>query len=351
MADGGLPDRMLVAFLYGPGDLRLEERPVPEPGPGEVVARVRAATTCGTDVKMFTRPYVSSVVRLPSPFGHEWAGEVVAIGPGVEGWEPGDRIRAGNSAPCLTCRFCRRGQQNLCENRLWLWGAFAEYIKVPAHMLKVNAQKVPEHLSFEEAAVAEPLACVLHGAKLASIQPGDVVAIIGSGPIGILHAQVAKHMGAAKVVIFDLVDERLKVARSVGADLAVNAGREDPAEVVKAETDGLGADVVIEAVGLPATWEKAFELVRRGGTVLEFGGCPPGTSVEVSTELLHYGEVRLLGSFHATPREFEVALSLIASGTIRVRPLITSRRRLAELHDVMRSLVEEKKDLKVAVIP
>ena len=342
---------MLVAVLYGPGDLRLEEHPIPEPGPGELVARVRAATTCGTDVKMFTRPYVSSVVRLPSPFGHEWAGEVVAVGPGVEGWEPGDRIRAGNSAPCLTCRFCKRGQENLCERRIWLWGAFAQYIRVPAHMVRVNAQKIPEGLSYEEAAVTEPLACVLHGAKVAGTQPGDVVAIIGSGPIGILHAQVAKHMGAVKVIIADLVPERLRVARSVGADITVNAREEDLAEVVRAETDGLGADVVIEAVGTPATWEKAFELVRRGGTVLEFGGCPPGTAVKVSTELLHYGEVRLLGAFHATPRDFEVALSMIASGAVKVKPLITSRRRLEEIHDVMRGLVEEKKDLKVAIIP
>lgn len=343
--------KMLVAILYGPGQLRLEERPIPEPGPGELVARVRAATTCGTDVKMFTRPYVSSVVKLPSPFGHEWAGEVVEVGPGVEGWEPGDRIRAGNSAPCLTCRFCRRGQENLCENRLWLWGAFAEYIKVPAHMLKVNAQKVPEGLPFEEAAVAEPLACVLHGAKVAGIRPGDVVTIIGSGPIGILHAQVAKHMGAVKVIIGDMIDERLKVARSVGADVIVNVREESLSEVVKAETDGLGSDVVIEAVGLPATWEQALELVRRGGTVLEFGGCPPGTSIRVSTEKLHYGELKILGAFHATPRDFEVALSMIASGLIRVRPLITSRRPLKELPSVLESLIKEKKDLKVAILP
>ena len=342
---------MLVAVLYGPGDLRLEERPIPKPGPGELVARVRAATTCGTDVKMFVRPYVSSVVKLPSPFGHEWAGEVVAVGPGVEGWEPGDRIRAGNSAPCLTCRFCRRGEENLCERRVWLWGAFAEYIRVPERVLAVNAQHIPDHLAFEEAAVAEPLACVLHGAKLAGTKPGDVVAIIGSGPIGILHAQVAKRMGAVKVIISDLVEDRLRIAKSVGADLTVNAREEDLAEVVRAETDGLGADVVIEAVGTPATWEKAFELVRRGGTVLEFGGCPPGTSISISTELLHYGEVKVLGAFHATPRDFEIALSMIASGSVAVKPLITSRRRLSEIHAVMKSLVEEKKDLKVAIIP
>ena len=342
---------MLMAILYGPGDLRLEERPVPEPGPGEVVARVRAATTCGTDVKMFTRPYVSSVIKLPSPFGHEWAGEVVAVGPGVEGWEVGDRIRAGNSAPCLTCRFCRRGLQNLCEDRMWLWGAFSEYIRVPGRFLKVNAQKIPDHVSYEEAAITEPLACVLHGALKAGIRPGDVVAIIGSGPIGILHTQVAKHLGAVKVIICDLVEDRLRVARSVGADITVNVGEEDPAEVVRAETDGLGADVVIEAVGLLKTWEKAFELVRKGGTVLEFGGCPPGTEVRVSTELLHYGEVTVMGSFHATPRDFEVALSMIASRAVNARALITSRRRLRDIHEVFRSLVEEKKDLKVAIIP
>ena len=343
--------KMLAAILYGPGQLKLEERPIPEPGPGEVVARVRAATTCGTDVKMYARPYVSSVVKLPSPFGHEWAGEVIAVGPGVEEWKPGDRIRAGNSAPCLTCRFCRRGQENLCENRLWLWGAFAEYIRVPAHMLKVNAQKVPDGLSYEEAAVAEPLACVLHGAKLAGVRPGDVVVVIGSGPIGILHAQVAKHMGAVKVIISDMVDERLRVARSVGADITVNVREEELSDVIEAETDGLGADVVIEAVGLPETWEEALKLVRRGGTVLEFGGCPPGTSISVSTEKLHYGELKLLGAFHATPRDFEVALSMIASGSIRVKPLITSRRPLGELPDVLESLMKEKKDLKVAIIP
>ncbi len=342
---------MLMAVLYGPGDLRLEERPIPEPGPGEVVARVRAATTCGTDVKMFTRPYVSSVIRLPSPFGHEWAGEVVAVGPGVEGWQIGDRIRAGNSAPCLTCRFCRRGLQNLCENRMWLWGAFSEYIRVPERFLKVNAQKIPDGLPYEEAAITEPLACVLHGAVKAGIRPGDVVAIIGSGPIGILHAQVAKHLGAVKVIICDLIEDRLRVARSVGADVAVNVREEDPADVVKAETDGLGADVVIEAVGTPRTWEKAFELVRKGGTVLEFGGCPPGTTVTVNTEFLHYGEVTVMGAFHATPRDFEVALSMIASRTVDVRPLITSRRPLEDIHEVFRSLVEEKKDLKVAIIP
>ncbi|RLI13499.1 hypothetical protein DRO33_01275, partial [Candidatus Bathyarchaeota archaeon] len=197
----------------------------------------------------------------------------------------------------------------------------------------------------------EPLACVLHGAKLAGIRPGDVVAIIGSGPIGILHAQVAKRMGAVKVIISDLINERLRVARSVGADITVNAREEDLAEVVRTETDGLGADVVIEAVGLPSTWEKAFELVRKGGTVLEFGGCPPGTRVSVSTELLHYGEVKVLGAFHATPRDFEVALSMIASGAIKVKPLITSRRPLRELHSVLESLIKEKRDLKVAILP
>ena len=341
---------MKAALLYGIRDLRLEEVEIPEVGPGEILVRVRAATTCGTDLKIYRRGYVGGIIKYPQPFGHEWAGDVVKVGEGVEGIEEGMRIRAGNSTPCYRCSMCRKGYYNLCENRTWLWGSYAEYVKVPAPIVKHNLQILPPHLSYAEAAITEPLACVLHGALKAGVKLGDTVAIIGAGPIGILHCQLAKRMGADKVIIGDMVEERLKVAEK-WADVTVNVSEEDLTARVREETDGLGADVVIEAVGLPETWQKALELVSKGGTVLEFGGCPSGTKIEVDTELLHYGEVTLLGTFHATPEEFTKAFNLISSGVIDVKPLITREVPLSEIKEVFDRILPSKRDLKVAIIP
>lgn len=343
--------KMKAAMIYGVRELSVEEIDVPEVGSGEVLVRVRAATTCGTDLKIFRRGYVSGVIRIPTVFGHEWAGEVVEVGEGLSWPEVGMRVRAGNSAPCLRCRMCQKGKYNLCEDMMWLWGAYAEYIKVPARMVTVNMQEIPSHVSYEEAATTEPLACVLHGIEEAGVQLGDAVAILGAGPIGLLHLLCAKKLGAERVIIVDLVDERLEMARKLGADKVVNAGREDVIKKVRSLTDGYGADVVIEAIGLPATWEQALKLVRHGGTVLEFGGCPPGTEIRVSTELLHYGETKVLGTFHATPAHFKKALNLIASGTINVKPLITRRTKLEEIKKAFEILATSKSDVKIAIIP
>ena len=340
-----------AAMLHGIKDLRLDEVERPEVGPGEVLVRVRAATTCGTDVKMFLRGYVGDIIQYPQPFGHEWAGDVVDVGEGVEGLEVGTRIRAGNSTPCYRCPPCGEGKYNLCENRHWIWGAFADYVKVPAPIVKHNLHVLPPHLSYEEAAITEPLACVVHGQLKAGMKLGDDVAIIGSGPIGILHAQLAKRLGAQKVIISDMVEGRLSVAHQLGADVTINASQEDTTQRVKEETSGRGADVVIEAVGLPATWQQALELVKKGGTVLEFGGCPGGTKITVDTELLHYGEVTLLGTFHATPQEFTIAFNLISSGQIDAKPLITRKMPLGRILDAINSLTTSKKDLKIAISP
>jgi L-iditol 2-dehydrogenase len=343
--------KMLAAMIYGVKDLRVEEVLKPRVEHGEVLVKVKAATTCGTDLKIFQRGYVEGVIRLPTVFGHEWAGEVVEVGEGISWPKVGMRVRAGNSAPCLRCRMCQRGSFNLCENMMWLWGAYAEYIKVPARMVLVNMQEIPAHVSFEEAAVTEPLACVLRGAEKANVKLGDSVAIIGAGPIGLLHLLTAKKMGAEKVIVTDLVDERLGFARSLGADETVNAGREDVVQRVKELTDGYGADVVIEAIGQPSTWEQALRSVRKGGTVLEFGGCPPNTEIKLSTELLHYGDVTVIGAFHTTPTHFKKALNLIASGTINVKPLITQRMPLTRIRDAFEMLTTSKKDVKIAITP
>jgi len=338
-------------MLYGVKDLKVENINMPEVRLGEILVKIRAATTCGTDVKIFQRGYVGGVIQYPTVFGHEWAGDVFKVGEGVSWLKEGMRVRAGNSSPCLRCKMCQKGNYNLCEDMMWLWGAYAEYIKVPARIAMLNTQEIPPNITYEEAAVTEPLACVLHGIEKTNIKLGDTVAIIGAGPIGLLHLQTAKKMGAEKVVISDLVDERLEVAQELGADETVDAKHEDPVKEIKGFTNGYGADVVIEAIGLPATWEQALKMVRKGGTVLEFGGCPPGTEITVSTELLHYGEVTLLGTFHTTPAHFKKALNLIASGTVKVKPLITRHMKLDDVKDALEILATSKTDLKIAIRP
>ena len=343
--------KMKAAMLYGVKDLRVENIEVPKVTAGEVLARVRAATTCGTDLKIFQRGYVEKVIKLPTIFGHEWAGEVVEVGEGL-GWpKKGMRIRAGNSAPCLHCTMCQKGKYNLCEDMIWLWGAYAEYVKIPAHMVMVNTQEIPEHVSYEEAAITEPFACVLHGVEEARVKLGDTVAIIGAGPIGLLHLLTVKKMGVEKVIIIDIVDDRLNFAARLGADEVINAGKVDVVENIWQLTGGYGADVVIEAIGLPATWEQSLRLVRKGGTVLEFGGCPPGTEIKINAEMLHYGELTVLGTFHTTPLHFRKALNLIASRTIDVRPLITKKMRLKDIKDAFEVLATSKSEIKIAINP
>jgi len=342
---------MKAAMLYGVKDLRIEDINMPEAGNREILVKVKAATTCGTDLKIYQRGYVEGVIKLPTVFGHEWAGDVAEVGEGVTWLKKGMRVRGGNSSPCLRCNMCQRGKFNLCEDMMWLWGAYAEYIKVPSRIVTLNTQVVPDDITYEEAAVTEPLACVLHGVEEAGVKLGDAVAIIGAGPIGLLHLLMVKRMGAGKVVISDTIDERLHLAEILGADETINAKQEDTVEKVEKLTDGYGADVVIEAIGLPSTWEQALKMVRKGGRVLEFGGCPPGTEIRVSTEQLHYGETTIMGAFHTTPFHFRKALNFIASRTINVKPLITSRMKLDDIKQAFETLTTSKTDIKIAIQP
>src|SRR3990170_6388139 len=224
---------MKAALLHGVKDLRVQDIDTPEVGYGEILVKVKAATTCGTDLKIYQRGYVEGVIKLPTVFGHEWAGDVVEVGEGVTWLKKGMRVRAGNSSPCLRCYMCQRGKFNLCEDMMWLWGAYAEYIKVPSRIVMLNTQVIPAHLTYEEAAITEPLACVLHGVEEAGVKLGDTVAIIGAGPIGLLHLLTVKKMGAGKVIISDTVDERLQLASKLGADVTINAKKDDTVATTK----------------------------------------------------------------------------------------------------------------------
>jgi L-iditol 2-dehydrogenase len=338
------------AVLYlEPGKLSYQEVDVPAIGPGELLVRVKAALTCGTDVKTFLRGH--HLMKPPMPFGHEFAGEVCQVGEGVRGFAEDDSVVAANSAPCNSCFYCRRGRHNLCENILFNWGAFAEYIRVPAPIVQQNVYQIPQGLSYEEAALLEPLACVVLGNEAAGISLGDTVVIAGGGgPIGLMHLQLAISKGAGQVIAIDLKDGRLEVARSLGATRVINVTEEDPATTVKELTAGRGADVVIETAGVPEVWEMALAMVRKGGTVVMFGGCPAGTQIPLDTGRVHYEELTIKGVFHHTPRTVEKALELLARGVVKARPLISGRSPLKELEKALEMMMTGEV-IKMAVVP
>jgi len=306
--------------FHAPGDLRLEEVPRPEPGPGGVLVQVEVALTDGTDAKAFRRGHPLLLAETPSPFGHEFCGYDVATG---------RRVVAANSAPCGGCVACRRGEETLCENLgPFLNGAYAEYILVPERIARRNLLPVPAALPSEIAAMAEPLACCLHGIERAQIQTGQTVTVLGPGPIGLMLCAAAKDTGA-RVVAVGGRPERRALAPLFGAE----------------PRDGRGADVVIEAVGTKEAWHDALGLVRPGGTVLFFGG----REVAVDTFRLHYEELTLRGAFHHTPRTFRAALAFLASGAYPWERLVTHR---VGLEGVAALLAGPPPDLlKAAVIP
>jgi len=350
-----LKGKMKAVRFYAPGEIRLEEVEIPQIGPDEILVKMKAALTCGTDVKMYKRGHPK--VKPPITLGHEFAGTVAEVGEtAADRFKVGDRVAVANSAPCNSCVFCKMGKQNLCDRLLETLigfsvdGAFAEYIRVPARIVQQNTYKMPENVPFEEAALLEPLACAINGNDAANIKLGDFVVIIGSGPIGLTHLQLAKLKGASKVIVTDLKPERLRIARSLGADAVVDASKEDQVSRVKELTGGLGADVVIEAVGLPQTWELAFKLTRKAGTVLFFGGCPSGSRVTFDTERIHYEDLTLKGIFHHTPLTVLKAFKLISSGRFRGKPLITETMQLSNVEAALQKMGKGE-SLKIAIKP
>ncbi len=340
----------MKAVLYlGPGQLSYEEVDVPTVGPGELLVKVKAALTCGTDVKTFRRGH--HLMRPPTPFGHEFAGEVDQVGEGVSGFAEGMGVVAANSAPCNGCFYCQRGKHNLCDNIIFNWGAFAEYIRVPAPIVKQNLYQIPEGLSYEASALLEPLACVVLGNEAAAISSGDSVTIAGGGgPIGLMHLQLAIHSGAEQVIVIDVKQSRLEVASSLGATTVINAAREDPAIAVKELTAGRGADVVIETAGAPEVWMMALAMVRKGGTVVMFGGCPTGTQIPLDTSRVHYGELTIKGVFHHNPRTVKRALELLGRRVIKAEPLISGRLPLKDVQKAL-EMVMRGEAIKMAICP
>jgi len=342
---------MMAAVLYGRENLRVEPVAVPTLGEGDVLVRVKAALTCGTDVKVFLRGYHARMIVPPAVFGHELAGDVVQVGAGVTKFGIGERVVAANSAPCHECYYCLRGRENLCERLLFNNGAYAEYIRIPARIVEKNTYRIPDHLGYQDAALAEPLACVLRGMEETGIRPGDTVAVIGLGSIGLMFVRMAKVWGT-RVIALGRRRGQLERAARMGADELITVREPaDALRTVKDLTGGRGADVAIEAVGTPVTWEMAAQMVQRGGTVNFFGGCPSDTRVTLDTSLLHYSEITCKASFHHTPAHIRRAIEVISQGSITARDFINSEEPLENLLEVMRYLMSHNGHLKTAILP
>lgn len=335
---------MKAIQYYGPRNICYEDVMVKPPEEGEVVVKVMSALTCGTDVKTFRRGHPVLIKSTPSGFGHEFSGIVEKIGRNVENVKVGDRVVAANSAPCGKCFYCKREEYNLCENLDLLNGAYAQYITVPARIVKKNMLILPDNLSFDKAAFCEPLANVVHGVERTGIKKGDSVGIIGIGPIGLMFARLAKLKGA-RVIVAGRNPIKLKMADEFAqADEIVDLTKYPNPEMIFKDfsTESRGLDIAVECVGLPEIWERIFTFVRPGGTVHFFGGCKSGSTVTFDTTKMHYGDIKLMSVFHHTPKYFKMALELIASGDIAVEKLITDTLPLEKIEYAMQQHIEGK---------
>jgi L-iditol 2-dehydrogenase len=339
---------MTAAYLLRPGALELREVPVPAPGPGELLVRVEAALTCGTDMKMYVRGHAR--LPVPAPFGHEFSGVVAAVGIGVTGFREGDAIACVPTAPCGVCARCAAGRENLCPDAVgrMVLGAYAEYVLVPGHVVARHVFHRPAHVHAAAAALLEPLACVVHGAsrveRLLQNRTGTDVRIIGDGAIALLFARLAVMRGAS-VLVLGRHEARLAVAAAYGADTAIADG--DAAAAVARHG---GAELVVECVGRPDTWRLASAMTAAGGTVLLFGGCASGAEAVFDAAHLHYNEVDHVGAFHYTPRAVQEALELLCNGAVDAGPLINARVPLAQLQGALEAVLR-RDAIKVELTP
>ena len=349
-----IPSEMLGAVLTGPELIDVRTVSVPQPGPGEMVIKVLAATTCGTDVKVFKRGGHPRMLKVPTLFGHEMAGEVVQRGEGQSRFAIGQRVVVANSAPCGMCELCALDRENLCDDLQYLNGAFAEYVLVPQRFVERNTHVIPDGLAPEKAALTEPLACVLHGLQACELEryaatgPAEIV-VFGGGPIGQLFVAALADMGH-NVTLADPNDARLEMGDKMGAAraLKIKRGGGQAGKVRAASSTGRGAWIAIDATGVPEVWADAMACVRPGGLVNLFGGCAPGTAVPLDTHHIHYDEITMKGVYHHTPKAIAAALTLLQKPEFAAELLLTNRSPISGVEDALRSMIA-KKNLKVVI--
>lgn len=340
---------MRVAVYYSNADVRLEERPRPSPGSGELLMRVEASGVCGSDVMEWYR-----LPKAPVVLGHEVAGVVEEAGAGVERFKPGDRIVTTHHVPCMTCRYCRTDRHAVCETLRGTSfdpGGFAEYVRLPAVNVERGTFRAPDHVSFEEASFVEPLACVVRALRLSRLREGDSVAVLGAGVSGILMIQMAQALGAGRVVATDVVPVRLEMARRFGAEAAVDAGDGGLIERLLEANDGRGYEQVLVCTGARPVAPQALEIADLGGTVLYFAPLDPGEKLSLEMNDLWKRGVNLVHSYAGPPADMRRALELIAARDVDVASMITHRFGLADTAEAFRLMIEGGDSLKVIVEP
>jgi len=338
---------MKAALLKAIREIKIEEKEIPKPKNGELLIKVLYSLTCGTDLKAYERghPYI----KYPRIIGHEYVGEVIEKGSDVKNFEIGEIVTGANSAPCMNCYYCKKGNYNLCENLkdtligFTLDGSFAEYMIIPKRIVELNLFKIKEK-NYKKYASLEPLACVVHAWNLLKVNDDDEVLIIGSGPIALLHAQLALSF-TKKVHLLGKHESRLKLAKMLGVKVYDYEEYKDEIARLK---EGEGYDIVIEAVGTIEAWNIAFELVRKGGSLVYFGGLKAGTQINLDAYKIHYGELKILGSFHHDPNSVKKAFELIKKNKVNTEMLITSERKVDELEQALLSMAKGE-DMKVGI--
>ena len=344
---------MKAAVLEDLNKLIVKEVPDPDLSPDDVIVKVYSCAVCGSDIRIFH--HGNDRVHPPAILGHESSGEIVEVGERVTGFSVGDRVAIGSDVPCGECDVCRAGYGNNCRINYAMGyqfqGSFAEYVPINRIMLNFGPiHKIPDSMSWDEAALAEPLACVLNAVEFAGIKPGDVVVVMGAGPIGCMIIPVALMCGAAKVIAINRSPGRLDFAKKVGADAVICSSEEEQIERVMEETGGLGADVVFTANPSPQSHPDAIKMARNRGRVNLFGGLPAGTKVELETNLIHYKELLVSGAHGSVPRHHKQAIDLIGSGKFDIKEFISHRYALEEISEAF-SVAESKAGLRVIVKP
>lgn len=342
-----MKEMMKAAVLHKPEDLRIESVPVPDITDQEVLIHVKACAICGTDPHIFKG-------RFPAPtpliLGHEFVGIVAKVGSGVTSVKVGDKVTADINISCGKCYYCRMNQKLFCEKIRQLGvhvnGAFAEYIKAP----EINVYKLPEQMTWEEGAYIEPLACAIRGQERANVTMGSTVAIIGAGPMGLVHAILAKINGASKVIISELNQARITKAKELGVDHVIDVSQQDPVQAVKALTEGRGADFVFEAVGSIPTYKQAFDMVRRGGVLVAYGAAPATAEMEVKPFEIYSKELTIVGSYAGTYDTWLKAIQLISNKQFNPMDIITKSIPLGEVVEGIQEAIHNKDTIKIVVM-
>ncbi len=338
---------MKVAMYYGYGDIRYEDVSIPEIGRGEILVRMGACGLCGTDLMDW---YIKG--RAPLVLGHELSGVVVATGDYVKSFKQGDHVFVHHHVACLTCNYCIHGVYTMCNQfrRTNIDpGGFSAYFRVPSPIVKIDTLKLQDKISFEEAALIEPIACCIRSLAKCNVKQGDNVVVIGAGPSGIIHLMLLKKLGVGKIIVSELVDYRLKAARRFGADVTVNPRKENFVERIKEATDGKGADVVIVAAPNIAAMSTGINICSKGGTLCLFAPTSPKEYLRLSPNKLFFSEIQIISSYSASHVETRLALKLIAMGRLNVKKLITHRFPLSQTSLAFKTAIKNKESLKIVV--